>query len=138
MVAARENETAVEDVTDEERQRVYISLYQTHLPKLETAELIDYDEEERTVELVASVAKQGFFWMQPESRYPWNRYYAILGVLGWVLILGFWAGIPGFALLSWSLIAVLVSTVLLLMVLVQYLLEERAGMTSGAFETLVE
>ncbi|ELZ97950.1 hypothetical protein C440_01843 [Haloferax mucosum ATCC BAA-1512] len=138
MVAARENETAVEDVTDEERQRVYISLYQTHLPKLEGADLVNYDEEERTVELVGDVAKRGFFWMQAETGQPWSRYYAALGVVGWILILGVWAGIPGFALLSWSLVAVFVSTALLLLVLAQYLSEERNGAPSDAFESLVE
>ncbi|WP_396613443.1 transcriptional regulator (plasmid) [Haloferax sp. S1W] len=138
MVAARENGTAVDEVTDEERQRVYISLYQTHLPKLESAELIHYDDEARTVELVSDVAQRGFFWMQSDSTRPWSIYYAAVGILGWVLILGLWLGIPGFVLLSWSAIAVLVSTALLGLVLVQYLVEGRTDAADDAFEMLIE
>ncbi|WP_042663193.1 hypothetical protein [Haloferax sp. ATB1] len=138
MVAARENGTAVEDVTDEERQRVYISLYQTHLPKLESAGLVDYDDEERSVELVSNVAKRGFFWMQSDARESWSRYYALLGALSWVLILGVWAGLPGFALVSWSAIAVFVSAALLVLVFAQYLSEQREGTSADAFEALVE
>lgn len=44
QVAAWENETTVEQLSSAERQRVYISLYQTHLPKLDTEEIIKYDK----------------------------------------------------------------------------------------------
>ncbi|ELY37377.1 hypothetical protein C498_00795 [Haloferax volcanii DS2] len=138
MVAARENGTAIEDVTDEERQRVYISLYQTHLPKLESAGLVDYDEEERSVELVPNVAKRGFFWMQSGVSESWSRYYALLGALSWALILGLWAGLPGFALVSWSAVAVFVSAALLVLVLAHYLSERNGGTSADAFEALVE
>nr|WP_225316448.1 transcriptional regulator [Haloferax sp. CBA1149] len=138
MVAARENETPVEDVTDEERQRVYISLYQTHLPKLESAGLVRYDEEERSVSLVSDVATRGFFWMQSEDGRSWSKYYGALGILGWVLILGLWAGLPVFSLLSWAAVAIFVSTALVVLVLAQYLLEEQSGAPPDAFEALVE
>ncbi|WP_410767659.1 transcriptional regulator [Haloferax sp. DFSO60] len=138
MVAARENETSVADVTDEERQRVYISLYQTHLPKLEAADLVVYDDEARTVDLVVDVAREGFFWMQPEVQRPWYLYYGGIGLLGWILIIGLWLGLPGFVLLSWSVVAVLVSTLLLVFVLAQYVTEESTSASIDAFETLVE
>lgn len=138
MVASRENETTVEEVTDEERQRVYISLYQTHLPKLESAGLVRYDEEERNVSLVTDVANRGFFWMQPETRRSWTRYYGALGVLGWVLIIGLWTGLPVFTLLSWAAVAIFVSSALLVLVLAQYVLEEQNGTPADAFEALVE
>ena len=138
MVASRENETTVEEVTDEERQRVYISLYQTHLPKLESAGLVQYDEEERNVTLVSDVADRGFFWMQPEATRSWTRYYGTLGVLGWVLIVGLWTGLPVFTLLSWAAVAIFVSTALLVLVLAQYVLEEQNGAPADAFESLVE
>lgn len=138
MVAARENGTAVEDVTDEERQRVYISLYQTHLPKLEASDLVHYDEEERTVELVSDVARRGFFWMQTEQERPWHRYYGVVGLLGWVFIFGIWLGLPGFALIPWAAVAVLVSTLLVAVVLFQVYLDRDTAAPSDAFETLVE
>lgn len=43
-VAAREHETTVADLTSAQRQRVYIPLYQSHLPKLDSAGVIEYDK----------------------------------------------------------------------------------------------
>ncbi|WP_265108464.1 DUF7344 domain-containing protein [Halosolutus halophilus] len=43
-VAAREHETSVADLTPTQRQRVYIPLYQSHLPKLDEAGVIEYDK----------------------------------------------------------------------------------------------
>ncbi|NUC70823.1 hypothetical protein HTZ84_00600 [Haloterrigena sp. SYSU A558-1] len=43
-VAAREHKTTVAELTSAQRQRVYIPLYQSHLPKLDTAGVIEYDK----------------------------------------------------------------------------------------------
>ncbi|WP_137288960.1 DUF7344 domain-containing protein [Natronorubrum halophilum] len=43
-VAAQEHDTTVADLTSAQRQRVYIPLYQSHLPKLDKAGIIDYDK----------------------------------------------------------------------------------------------
>lgn len=43
-VAAREHETTVARLASAQRQRVYIPLYQSHLPKLDTAGVIEYDK----------------------------------------------------------------------------------------------
>lgn len=51
LIAADEEETTLEAVTNEERQRVYVSLYQTHLPTLTESGLISYDENRRTLSL---------------------------------------------------------------------------------------
>lgn len=56
-VAAAENDTSVDALDSEARQRVYISLYQSHLPKLDSLGVVDYDQEEGTVERTR-VAKQ--------------------------------------------------------------------------------
>lgn len=42
-VAARENEKSVSELADVEEKRVYVALYQTHLPKLEQAGMITYE-----------------------------------------------------------------------------------------------
>ena len=44
QVAAWENEKPIEQVDSPERQRVYVSLYQTHLPKLDDAGVVDYNK----------------------------------------------------------------------------------------------
>ncbi len=50
-VAAWEYDTPVEELTEQERKRAYVSLYQTHVPKLAEAGLIDYDTESGTIRL---------------------------------------------------------------------------------------
>lgn len=43
-VAAVENDCTVPEVTTQERKRVYVAIYQTHLNKLEDAGLCEWDE----------------------------------------------------------------------------------------------
>lgn len=44
-IAAWEHDTTIEHLHSDERQRVYIALYQSHLPKLSDAGVIDYDQD---------------------------------------------------------------------------------------------
>lgn len=48
-IAAAEAGVAVEQLSSDQRRRVYISLYQSHLPKLAEASLIEYDPDRGTV-----------------------------------------------------------------------------------------
>ena len=50
QVAAWEYDTTVPQLRSNERQRVYIGLYQTHLPKLDEAGVVDYDQNRGIVE----------------------------------------------------------------------------------------
>lgn len=43
-IAAWENETTVEQLGSDQRQRVYIALYQSHLPKLDDYGVIEYNQ----------------------------------------------------------------------------------------------
>ncbi len=59
-VAAWEHDTTVERLTSTQRQRVYIALYQRHLPKLDDMDVVDYNQSrglvtscERVTRLVA-------------------------------------------------------------------------------------
>lgn len=48
-VAAAEYDTTVEALDCDNRQRVYITLYQSHLPQLEAADVIEYDKDRGTI-----------------------------------------------------------------------------------------
>lgn len=50
QVAAWEHETTVKALTSNQRQRVYIPLYQSHLPKLDKEGIIDYQQNRGIVE----------------------------------------------------------------------------------------
>lgn len=46
QITAMENDVPVSEVTRRERKRVYVSLYQTHVPKLETVGLVEREDGE--------------------------------------------------------------------------------------------
>ncbi|WP_144797993.1 DUF7344 domain-containing protein [Halorubrum depositum] len=56
-IAAKENDTTVRQLSSDQRKRVYIGLYQCHLPKMDSLGVIDYDKNRGTIELQASVAQ---------------------------------------------------------------------------------
>jgi len=49
-VAAIENRQHPDRVTSDDRQTVYVCLHQTHLPQLDDAGIIDYDDQRGTIE----------------------------------------------------------------------------------------
>ncbi|WP_254530877.1 DUF7344 domain-containing protein [Natrinema gelatinilyticum] len=50
QVAAWEQGTTVDNLSSSERQRVYISLYQSHLPKLDNHGIVNYEKDRGWVE----------------------------------------------------------------------------------------
>ena len=56
-VAALENDKPIRELTSSERKRVYVGLYQCHLPKMADAGVIDYDRSRGTVELRDSTSE---------------------------------------------------------------------------------
>ncbi|WP_247731179.1 DUF7344 domain-containing protein [Halovivax limisalsi] len=55
-VAAWEDGCTPEDVSSEQRKRVYTALQQSHLPSLEEASIVTYDEDRRFVEPTEALA----------------------------------------------------------------------------------
>lgn len=55
QVAAWENDTTIQQLTSNERQRAYISLYQCHLPKLDEKGVIDYNQSRGIVKPTSAV-----------------------------------------------------------------------------------
>ncbi|MFB6131141.1 MAG: hypothetical protein ABEJ28_10010 [Salinigranum sp.] len=49
QVAAWEHDTTVDALTSKERKRVYVALYQAHLPKLDDNGLVEYDQQRGTL-----------------------------------------------------------------------------------------
>ncbi len=59
-VAAREADATVANVPESTVESVHVSLHHVHLPKLADAEFVEYDREDRSVELLASVDQMPF------------------------------------------------------------------------------
>lgn len=88
-VAAWELDKEVAELTSAERKRVYTSLQQTHLPTLERADVIEFDD--RTIELTDEAAALDVYLdVVPADSIPWGVYYLGLAVLGGVIIGGLW------------------------------------------------
>jgi DNA-binding transcriptional ArsR family regulator len=90
-VAAWENETEPEKLTDKQRKRLYVSLYQTHIPRLEEAGIIDYDRETGEIRLKNrdNDLDRYLDTDAPESddTRPWGQYYLPITLLA-VLVYG--------------------------------------------------
>lgn len=56
-IAALENDIDVSALSSSQRKRVYIGLYQCHLPKMDDAGIVDFDKHRGTVELRAAAAE---------------------------------------------------------------------------------
>ena len=54
-IACLENDKELPDLSSQERKRVYVGLYQSHLPRMDDAGVVDFDSDRKTVELGANV-----------------------------------------------------------------------------------
>lgn len=98
QVAAWENDTTVGAISAAERKRVYTALYQSHLPKLDDAGIVDYNQNRGIVEL-ATAAEQLDPYLETDTRddISWcKRYLAIAGV-GFALLTAAWLEVPPLA-----------------------------------------
>jgi len=85
-VAAWENDTTVDQLTKQQRKRVYVSLYQTHVPKLEDASLVKYDQDTGEVELAPAASDVDQYLNPGDREIPWQYLYLPLAVLGVALV----------------------------------------------------
>jgi DNA-binding transcriptional ArsR family regulator len=77
VVAARENDIDQADLTDRQEKRVYVSLYQTHIPKLEKIGIVDYDSDAGTVQLTEAVDQVEQYIPSNDDDIAWHRYYLV-------------------------------------------------------------
>ncbi|ELY64787.1 DUF7344 domain-containing protein [Natronococcus jeotgali] len=110
QVAAWENDTTVEELTSDQRQRVYIPLYQSHLPKLDKAGIIDYQQNRGVVER-RPLARQLDYYLNADSNNStsndagtkgadWDDYYIGAAGTGAVLLLGAFFELPLFSVIT--------------------------------------
>lgn len=81
-VAAWENDTTPDQITDQERKRVYVSLYQTHIPRLDEATVVQYDQETGYVSLAPAARQIDQYLVSSEERLPWQYLYLGLAAIG--------------------------------------------------------
>lgn len=106
-LAAWENDTDVESITERQRKRVYVSLYQTHIPKLEEAGIVAYDQDSGEVQLRSRMRRLSAHLDTDERSFPWPLAFLALSAVSLLFFVAVLAGVPGFAAVSWP-VAVLV------------------------------
>lgn len=77
------------------KQSVYVSLLQTHLPKLDELGIIDYDSNGKTVQ-VADAMEDVSVYLETVPRYgiSWSEFYTAVSVLGILTVVGAQYGTP--------------------------------------------
>jgi hypothetical protein len=88
------------------RQSVYVSLHQTHLPKLDDLGIVDYDANAKTVRR-AGHADDVAVYMEvvPKNAISWASYYFGMSVLGLLTLLAHEVGVPVLASVDGTLLA---------------------------------
>ncbi|MFC3476875.1 DUF7344 domain-containing protein [Halobacterium litoreum] len=107
QVAAWENDVPVETVTYDQRMRVYTSLRQLHLPKLDGEGLVDFDENRGTVSLTEDASELEFYLeVVPHEEIRWSKYYLGLATLAVATVVAAGVGVVPLASIpasAWSI-----------------------------------
>ena len=104
----------VEGAADQ-RKRVYTSLQQTHLRKLEDAGIVEYDDEAARVHPTEATGDiEVYLEVVPGQAFPWREYYLALGAVSSALVIVVWANVGPFGLLPDIGLAGLLAAVLTL------------------------
>ena len=91
QIAAWEHDKTVKEITSTERKRVYTSLQQTHLDRMEKAGMIRYEGDE--IELTSDAESLDVYLdIVPPESIPWGVYYFGLSALGAIVLTGVWIG----------------------------------------------
>lgn len=108
QVAAWENGVDLAEVTSTERKRVYTSLRQVHLPKMERLNVVEYESSRGLVSLTDLGANlQVYLEVVPENEIAWSTFYFGLSAVATLVSVLAFVGFPPFSLLpgiAWALL----------------------------------
>lgn len=108
QVAAWENGKGTNELSSQERKRVYIALYQSHLPTLDKQGIVDYDDDRGMVTLSGAMADRDIYLeVVPKGSVQWSLYYLGLVVADGVLVALAWFDVFPFDQLpdiAWALV----------------------------------
>ncbi|NUB93887.1 ArsR family transcriptional regulator [Haloterrigena sp. SYSU A121-1] len=95
QIAAWENDTEVSALSSDQRKRVYVALYQTHLPKMDDAGIVEYDQDRGLISL-SDNADLLMMYLDTDTHQQdrWDRWYAALSVVGAALVTGAFLSVP--------------------------------------------
>ncbi|ELY91173.1 DUF7344 domain-containing protein [Natrinema altunense] len=91
QVAAWEYETTLEGVTPEQRKRVYTTLQQTHLPKMDESGILRFDSDQGVIETTQRTRDISVYLeIVPGREFAWRELYLSLGAISCALVAALW------------------------------------------------
>jgi len=132
QVAAWENETDTASISASERKTVYTSLQQFHLPKMDDADVVEFDRRAGDVR-IADAAEELDIYLEvvDEDDIPWSLYYIGFSAIGTVLVTLSAAGVGPVATLTYAGLAGFLPAALFVSSLSHYALTRRNRLGSG-------
>jgi hypothetical protein len=95
QIAAWENEIPPESVSYDQRKRVYTSLQQVHLPRMDDTGVVEFDDREGLVEPGPAAEDLDIYLEVVQSDdVPWSLFYLVLALLNLALVVAATAGAP--------------------------------------------
>ncbi len=87
-IAAVENDTTVKAISSQQRKRVYVGLYQCHLPKMDDMHIVEFNQNRGLIELGPN-AEQLYPYIDDEDEQEtrWPQVYLGLSAAGGLLLL---------------------------------------------------
>jgi len=114
QVAAWEYELASSKISKTQRKRVYTTLQQTHLPKMDEVGIVEYDADTGTIERTEHTDDLTVYLeIVPGREFPWREYYLSLGAISLAIVATLWGGIEPFTWVSplvWTTIVAVLFT----------------------------
>jgi len=110
-VAAIENDTTTEQLTSSQRKRVYVGLYQCHLPKMDDMGVVDFNQDRGHVALAPQSECLTEYLDRPaeDGDVQWHQYYGAISVVG-IAIVGLSLGVGLASALVMGLLGLVVAT----------------------------
>ncbi|MEF8937844.1 MAG: hypothetical protein V5A32_07810 [Halovenus sp.] len=94
QIAAWENGIEITDLTYDQRKRVYTSLQQVHLPRMDDAHVIEFDDREGSIEIGPAADNLDIYLEIVEGGdIPWSYLYLGLALINTVVVGAFAAGL---------------------------------------------
>jgi hypothetical protein len=86
-IAAIENDKEVKAISSKERKRVYVGLYQCHLPKMDDMDIIEFNQDRGQVTLGPNADQLDPYIETDDDRtVTWSMVYLLLAVAGGLLL----------------------------------------------------
>lgn len=130
-VTARETDTAPGDISPAQRKRVYNTLRQTHLPKLDGAGIVEYDPDTNRIEPGDAADRVRLYLDRDPGGVAWHTRYLTLSAAATGVIVVNWLGVYPFGSVSSATIGAAVFAVFAVSTLVHTVDARSNGIRTG-------